>query len=187
MYSWTGIIIILYLHHSKVRNMATILAIFLFFVTYAESSKCMWCLAITYIYIYILHVQIGIITEPPRSTSALLYTSANFSCKGTGSVLVWTVAQAMLTETVKQERNVTVFTSNNNGSLSSILNIAALPFNNGVKIGCIIASFDPYTAAAEEVTLTIRGTYICCMIFCTVMIVFGSLRCICSGKCQMVL
>ena len=83
--------------------------------------------------------------------------------------MVWAVAQAMLTETVKQERNVTVFTSNNNGSLSSILNITALPFNNGVRIGCIIASFDPYIPVAEEVTLTVKGIP---TIFCTVMIWF---------------
>ena len=97
------------------------------------------------------------LTKPPTSESALLYTSAIFSCAGTGNGLVWTVAHATLNNTEKHERNINITTSTTSGNFSSNLTIAAVPNNNMVEIGCIVLSVDPFMAVAKEAVLTVEG------------------------------
>ena len=76
--------------------------------------------------------------------------------------MVWTVANYALNDAVKQERNITVITSNMNGTLSSNLTIPALPTNNKIEIGCIVVSTNPFEAVAKEAVLTVTG-YIECI------------------------
>lgn len=96
-------------------------------------------------------------TKPPTSESALLYTSAIFSCAGAGNSLVWTVAHTTLNDTEKQERNVNITTSNTSGNFSSNLTIAAVPINDGIEIGCVVFSVNPIMAVAQEAKLTVEG------------------------------
>ena len=96
------------------------------------------------------------------SKSGFLYTTVEFSCKGIGDGLVWTVARNSLTDVVKQQRNITVTTSNISDTWSSNLTIYALPINDKIEIACIVHSFHPnstpnYTVAAKEVKLTVTG------------------------------
>ena len=96
--------------------------------------------------------------DPPASKSALLYTSASFRCKGTGSDLEWTVAHIPLNSTGDKERNINITTNNMSGILSSNLTILALPINNKIEIGCIIIiSVNPFMVVAKEAVLTVTG------------------------------
>lgn len=96
----------------------------------------------------------------PVSMTAPLYTSVSFQCIGTGDALTWLVESVSITDLVKQERNVTISSNNSDSTLSSVLTINALPINDGIHIGCIIISFNPYDAVLVEVVLTIQGTKI---------------------------
>lgn len=89
--------------------------------------------------------------------AALINSVANFTCKGTGDVLVWTVAETSLTDSIKEMRDITVADKRNGSDLSSVLTITAIPINDGIKIGCVLASFNPYQLVAEQVNLTIKG------------------------------
>ena len=120
--------------------------------------------------------------DPPMSKSGLLYTTVEFSCKGTGDNVVWTVAHSTLNDTVKQERNIAITTSNIDGILSSNLTIPALPINNKIEIGCVVISVYPtLMAVAKEVVLTVTGYIECISQF----ILTHSYRSIFSSKCSM--
>ena len=97
------------------------------------------------------------ITVAPVSVTISPYSSINFRCEGTGDTLTWTVESVSLTDAVSQQRNITVTHDNSGSTLSSVLTIIAIPINDGIEIGCIIVSFNPYQPASEEATLTIRG------------------------------
>ena len=97
------------------------------------------------------------LTDPPVSESGLLYKTVEFSCKGIGDGLVWTVAHNTLNDTEKQEQNITITTSNMSGNISSNLTIPALPINNKIEIGCIVISTNPFMAVAKEAVLTVTG------------------------------
>lgn len=89
--------------------------------------------------------------------TVLPFTITNFTCEGNGDTLTWTVNSLALNATIRQQRNIT---ATNTGDLSSVLSVIALPINDGIEIGCIIASFNPFPqVAASEATLTIRGQY----------------------------
>ena len=93
----------------------------------------------------------------PVSVTVLPFTLTNFTCEGNGDTLTWTVNSLALNATIRQQRNIT---ATNTGDLSSVLSVIALPINDGIEIGCIIASFNPFPqVAASEATLTIRGQY----------------------------
>lgn len=97
------------------------------------------------------------ITVCPRSVAISPYSSANFHCQGIGNDLIWIVQNFLLNDTITQQRNITVTHTNSNGTLSSVLTIIAIPINDGIEIGCIVVSLNPFWIAAEEATLTIRG------------------------------
>lgn len=71
--------------------------------------------------------------------------------------MIWTVAHSTLNDAEKQERNISVTTSNMSDNLSSNLTILALPINNEIEIGCIVTSFIPFMVAAKEAMLTVTG------------------------------
>ena len=81
------------------------------------------------------------ITVPPLSVTAPLYTLANFTCEGRGRILAWSIQDTLLTDPIKQSREISVNTTNISvGTLSSVLTIRALPINDGIAVGCNVAS-----------------------------------------------
>ena len=121
------------------------------------------------------------LTDPPISESGLLYTTVEFSCKGIGDGLVWTIARSTLNDAEKQERNINIATSNISGNISSNLTIPALPTNNKIEVGCVVISINPFMAVAKEAVLTVKGYIECISQF----ILTHSYRCILSSKCSM--
>ena len=101
--------------------------------------------------------MISDITTAPVSMTASLFSSVSFLCEGTGDILIWLLETVSITDSVQQERNIIITDNNIGGNLSSVLTIVALPKNDGVRIGCILASFNPYSPDIIEVVLTIRG------------------------------
>ena len=68
-----------------------------------------------------------------------LYTPVNFTCEGMGKKLHWLVGGHSLTDSIKQNREISVTTNNISVDVwSSVLTIRALPINDGISIGCIV-------------------------------------------------
>ena len=98
------------------------------------------------------------ITVAPVSLATPLNMVANFTCEGTGGILIWTVQSHSLTDPSNQNREISVSTENVSiGVWSSILSIKALPINDGIRIGCTVIgkSFDIVSKGAS---LTVKGS-----------------------------
>lgn len=102
--------------------------------------------------------------DPPRLTPPLLvaplYTSAVFTCEGTGDQLNWIVQSTILTDSIKQKRNITVSYSNSSSraNLSLVLSVNALPLNDGLNIGCQLVLLSPFDQIFSSTsTLIIEG------------------------------
>ena len=101
---------------------------------------------------------IAVITVAPSSVSAPLYTLVNFTCEGTGDILIWTVEGNSLTDPSNQDREISVTTNNISVDMwSSVLTIRALPINAGIVVHCTIISFNSFDFKQRGATLTIKG------------------------------
>ena len=91
------------------------------------------------------------VTVPP-------FTTATFTCEGTGDRLGWLVQSAVLTDSVKQQRQITVTTTNtSNTNFSSVLTVNAIRVNDDLGIGCEVITFIPFERVLSSGVLTIRG------------------------------
>ena len=106
---------------------------------------------------FILYI-IANITLAPSPVSAPLYTLANFTCEGIGDVLLWTVEDSSLGNPSNQHREISVTTTSNVslGILSSVLTIRALPINDGISVGCLVAS-NNFDFVSKGTTLEVEG------------------------------
>ena len=52
------------------------------------------------------------ITVASSSVSTQLYSLANFTCVGTGDILIWSVGSNLLTDSSNQDREISVTTNN---------------------------------------------------------------------------
>ena len=95
---------------------------------------------------------------PPVSVTVPPFTTATFTCEGTGNVLNWLIQSDVLTDSIKQQRQITVTTTNtSNTNFSSVLTVNAIPINDGLGIGCEVISFNPFNRVTLSGELTIRG------------------------------
>ena len=70
-----------------------------------------------------------------------IYAWMNFTCKGTGDILKWSVQGNELTDPSNQDREISVTTNNISVDVwSSVLTIRALPINDGISIACTVIS-----------------------------------------------
>ena len=98
-----------------------------------------------------------VITVPPVSVVAPIYTTATFTCEGTGDRLNWWIQANVLTDSVAQQKEITVTTTNtSNTNFSSVLTVKAIPDNDGLGIGCQIVTY-PFEQVSSSGVLTIRG------------------------------
>ena len=94
----------------------------------------------------------------PSSVSVPLYALANFTCKGIGDTLSWTVGGNLLTDPSNQDREISVTTNNISVDVwSSVLTIRALPINDGISIQCIVISSNPHDFIQKGATLKVKG------------------------------
>ena len=90
------------------------------------------------------------------SVNTSLYTLANFTCKGIGDILSWTVRGNQLTDPSNQDREISVTTNNISVDVwSSVLTIRALPINDGISVGCVVVGRNKFIS--KGATLTVIG------------------------------
>ena len=95
---------------------------------------------------------------PPVSVTVPPFTTATFTCEGTGDRFNWIVGSAVLTDSIKQQRQITVTTTNtSNTNFSSVLTVNAIPINANLGIGCEVITFSPFNRVIASSNLIIRG------------------------------
>ena len=102
----------------------------------------------------------AVITVAPSSVNTTLHTLVNFTCQGTGSKLLWTVEGNSVTDTIKQNREISVTTNNISVDLlSSVLTIRALPINDGIIVGCTVIGQN-FDIVSKGAILIVQGYFL---------------------------
>ena len=102
------------------------------------------------------YIAVAIVVAPV-SVLVPLYTMVHFNCMGTGDVLSWNVGGNSLTDPSNQDREISVTTNNTSVDVwSSVLIIRALPINDGISVGCIVADYN-FNFVSKGATLIIKG------------------------------
>ena len=85
----------------------------------------------------------------------------NFTCKGTGNKLTWTVGGYSVTDPSNQDREISVTTYNISVDVwSSVLTIRAQPINDGISVGCVVVNAsddDNIDYDQKGAVLTVKG------------------------------
>ena len=90
--------------------------------------------------------------------TALLDTWVSFHCEGEGEILVWTTNGEVLTDGIKETRNITVHPGiTTPGIVNSTLVILAKPENDGLNIGCIVGLLGSFIFDSLGADLFVRG------------------------------
>ena len=93
--------------------------------------------------------------------TAFLDTWVSFHCEGEGEILVWQTNGVLLTDEIKETRNITTHPSiTTPGIVNSTLVIFAKPENYGLNIVCIIALNSSFVFDSAGADLFVRGNYI---------------------------
>ena len=108
------------------------------------------------------------ITNPPVSVSAYFDTWVSFHCEGEGEVLLWQTNGELLTDEIKESRNITIHPGiTTPGVVNSTLAILAKPepWHNGLNIGCVVGNHGSFDFDSAGANLFVKGNdtmiYIC--------------------------
>ena len=85
------------------------------------------------------------------------FEPAHFICEAQGDFSAWVVNTTVLTDTIKDEREIVVTDMSSNGTQHSILTITALPINDGIDIGCLVGFVPHLVTFYDEKRLEVRG------------------------------
>ena len=111
-------------------------------------------------YIYIVYSE-SEITNPPVSRFAYLDTWSSFHCEGEGEVLLWQTNGELLTNEIKETRNITTHQDNSTtGIVNSTLLILAKPENDDLNIGCIVGIHGSLVFDSAGADLFVKGSEI---------------------------
>ena len=101
------------------------------------------------------------ITNPPVSVSTYFDTWASFNCEGVGEVLQWQTNGKLLTDKIKERRNITIHSGiTTPGIVKSTLVILAKPKNNDLNIGCVVGNNDSFVFISAGADLFVKGKLI---------------------------
>ena len=148
-----------------------------------ERGRCCWYVeadGIDLVKSICIPFHIANITVAPSSVSALLYKLTNFTCGGTGDILLWSVQGNSPFDPSNQDREISVTTNNTSVDVwSSVLTIRALPINDGISVACAILT-ESLTFISRGATLTVEGNIDLCL---SVKMLFLLTRCFTCEKC----
>ena len=100
------------------------------------------------------------ITNPPVSVSAYFDTWASFDCEGEGEVLLWQTNGKLLTDEIKETRNITIHSGiTTTGIVKSTLVILAKPepWHDGLNIGCVVGNHGSFDFDSAGANLFVKG------------------------------
>ena len=86
-----------------------------------------------------VHAAYSSISKAPVSVTALVGTSAQFHCAGTGNILVWEVDGLQIGNSDIVSRGITEHTIPSSGTVQSNLTVPATSVNNGTTVRCAIS------------------------------------------------
>ena len=90
--------------------------------------------------------------------TAFLDTWVSFHCEGEGDILVWQTNGVLLSDEIKQTRNISIHPGITiPGIVNSTLVILAKPENDGLNIGCIVGLLGSFMFDSLGADLFVRG------------------------------
>ena len=90
--------------------------------------------------------------------NAYLDTWVSFHCEGEGEILVWQTNSVLLTDEIKETRNISIHPGiTTPGIVNSTLVILAKPENDGLNIACIVGLFGSFMFDSLGADLFVRG------------------------------